>query len=136
MRRYKINYESVEGIWLLYIGICILGLSFLYFIFFISKWPYPAEPFLALILSFLVSSSFFFYGHLYKDKELMVRKTYLSAGLGAYILWYVLFVRATIYCNAGYAYHAGLACLLILALSFMFYSMAVEGNWFPNTRRK
>ncbi len=136
MRRHRVNYESIEGVWLFYIGISLLGLSLLYMLFFASKWPYPLRPFLALILSFLLSGGIMCYGHLYNEEELQVRKTFITVGLGAYILWYVLYVRATIYCNAGLAYHTGLAVLLIFSLSFIIYSLAVKGNKVPNLRIK
>lgn len=128
------SYESIDSDWLVYLGIGILGLSLVYLLFFVSKWPYPAHPFLAMTLSLFIGGWFIVYGHKFKGREIHTRKTYLLAGLGAYILWYALYVRATIYDNAGTAYHTGLAILLIVSLIFVVYSFALKGNEFLWTR--
>lgn len=130
MRRFRVDYDSIDGNWFSYIGIGLFGLSSVYFLFFMSKWPYPLRPFLALALSYILSGIHILYGHKYSGREIHTRKTYLLAGLGSYILWYALYVRATIYCNAGSAYHAGLAVLLALSISFTVYSLALKENEF------
>lgn len=136
MRRYKADCDSIDGDWFVYTGIGMSILSTVYFLFFMSKWPYPLKPFLALAFSYFLGGWYVIHGHKYRKREIHTRKTYFLAGLGAYILWYALYVRATIYCNAGSAYHTGLAVLLILSLSFTLYSLAFEWNRFLWFRRE
>lgn len=130
MRKFKVDYDSIDGNWLVYIGLGLFAVSTVFFLFFISKWPYPLRPFLALALSYVISGGYILYGHRYQKQEIHTRKTFFLAGLGAYILWYALYVRASIYCNAGEAYHGGLAVLLVVSLTFKAYSFALKGNRF------
>ena len=130
MRKFRVDYDSIDGNWLIYIGIGLFTVSSVFFLFFLSKWPYPLKPFLALALSYILSAGYVLYGHRHQTQEIHIRKTYFLAGLGSYILWYALYVRATIYCNAGGAYHAGLAVLLAVSIIFTVYSLALKSNEF------
>lgn len=135
MRRFEINYNSMEGNWLIYIGFGIWGISLVYLLFFISRWPYPVFPYLAVIVSFMMSLAFILFAQKHEDSEVHVRVTAFAIGITMYLFWYILFVRSTIYGSKGIVLHGSLMVLFIASVAIMFYSFAVEDKPLLKMRR-
>lgn len=126
MRKFEIDYNSIEGNWLIYIGAGVWGASLLYLLFFIGRWPYPAVTYIAVVASFVIGLSFILLAKMHGSSEIYVRVTALVAGAVMYFLWYVLLVRSTIYGKDSLVIHVGLIVLFILSIVFLIYSFAVN----------
>lgn len=135
MRRFEIDYDSIEGNWLIYMGAGIWGASLLYILFFMSRWPYPAYSYIAAVASFIIGLSFILFAKMHGSSEIHVRVTALVAGVMMYFLWYVLFVRSTIYGTDSLAVHVGLIVLFVLSIVFLIYSFAVNDRSLFKIRR-
>lgn len=135
MRAFKINYDSMEGMWLVYLGVCFWGASLLYPAFFMSKWPFPPLTYVAFLLSFLVGGGIVCIGYMNRGGEVQVRVSHLTAGMMLYLTWYVLYIRLTAYGSTNGAALTVLTVLLAASLSILLYALSVKDRLTFKIRR-
>ncbi len=126
MRPFRINYESMEGMWLVYLGICFWGASLLYLAFFAGKWPFPPLTYVALLISFLIGGGIVFIGYRNRGGEVQVRVSHLTAAIILYLVFYFLYIRLTVYGSMNGTFLAFLSALLAVSLLVFSYSLSVR----------
>jgi hypothetical protein len=126
MRTLRINYDSMEGMWLVYLGICFCGASLLYLAFFASKWPFPPLTYVALLLSILISGGIVCIGYRNRGGEVQVRISYLTAAMILYLVFYFLYIRLMVYGSMNGTFLAFLSALLTVSLLVFCYSLSVR----------
>ncbi|MDN5357068.1 MAG: hypothetical protein AB7D42_00330 [Candidatus Methanomethylophilaceae archaeon] len=135
MRAFRINYDSMEGMWLVYLGVFFGGASLLYPVFFMSRWPFPPLTYVAFLLSFLVGGGIVCIGYMNRGGEVQVRVSYLTAGMILYLAWYVLYIRLTAYGSANVTTLAVLTAPLAASLLIFLYALSVRDGLTFKIRR-
>lgn len=135
MRTFRINYDSMEGVWLVYLGVCFWGASLLYLAFFASRWPFPSVTYVALLLSFLIGGGIVCIGYRNRGGEVQVRVSHLTAAMILYMVFYVLYIRLTVYGSMNWTSLLFLAIVLAVSLIIFFYSLSVRDKLTFRIRR-